>query len=117
LDFNNGQKITGEFGINIHRAMVHGDTLKVDNWSAGCQVFENGEAFQRFLQLCEKHRSIYGNQFTYTLIDFRAIQRETRRRITLGAAATGLSILLFAAVNYNKFFKPNFTKNKNEQHE
>jgi hypothetical protein len=115
LDFNNGQKTTGEYGINIHRAMVHGDTLKVDNWSAGCQVFENGEAFQLFMQLCEQHRSLYGNQFTYTLIDFRAIQRETRRRITIGASVAGLGILLFTIVNYDKLFKTNYSKKQNQQ--
>ncbi|MBL4862076.1 MAG: hypothetical protein JKY09_03545, partial [Crocinitomicaceae bacterium] len=36
LDFNNGTKSTGMFGINIHRARRIGTTYKVDNYSAGC---------------------------------------------------------------------------------
>ena len=58
---------TGVFGINIHKA---GNASKqVDKWSAGCQVFANGDNFKAFMQLCEKAAKIYGNSFTYTLID------------------------------------------------
>ena len=112
LDFYNGKKESGEYGINIHRAMLHGDTLKVDNWSAGCQVFENGEAFQFFMRLCERHRQLYGNAFTYTLIDFRAIQRETKRRITIATGTALFGILLLTTINYERLFKTNFTRQK-----
>ena len=112
LDFNNGKKDTGEFGINIHRAMVHGDTLQVDNWSAGCQVFENGEAFQLFMQLCEQHRQRYGNRFTYTLIDFRAVQRETKRRIAIGAGTLLFSIVALTTLHYARLFKTNTARQK-----
>jgi len=93
LDFLNGAKTTGMYGINIHRASVHGSTRKVDKYSAGCQVFENAEAFQQFLAMCEKHQGLYGNRFTYTLLDFRAVRRETRRRIAIGAGAAGVLAL------------------------
>jgi len=89
LDFNNGKRDRGFFGIDIHRAAAHGDTKYVDKYSAGCQVFENAEAFQQFLTLCKKHASLYGNKFTYTLIDFRALRRETARRWTLGLGTAG----------------------------
>jgi hypothetical protein len=105
LDFNNGNKATGEFGINIHRAMLHGDTLKVDNWSASCQVFENGEAFQLFMQLCERHRQLFGNRLTYTLLDFRAVQRAARRRNALLAGSIGAGLLMLAGINAGKIFK------------
>lgn len=112
LDFNNGKKITGQVGINIHRAMLHGDTLQVDNWSAGCQVFENGEAFQVFMKLCERHRQRYGNRFTYSLIDFRAVQRETRRRIVIGAGTLLFGIVALTTLHYGKLFKTNSTRQK-----
>ena len=88
LDFMNGKKDTGYFGVDIHRANAVGDTKYVDKYSAGCQVFENAEAFHEFLSLCEHHSQLYGNHFTYTLIDFRAVRRETNRRIAMGLGIT-----------------------------
>jgi hypothetical protein len=82
LDFNNGKKESGLYGINIHRANSTGTTKTVDKYSAGCQVFENASDFNVFLKLCEKHRSLYGNQFSYTLIDFRSWKRQTIRRVS-----------------------------------
>lgn len=81
LDFQNGTPDQGMFGINIHRARKSGSTYTVDNHSAGCQVFKRAKDFDLFMRLCEVHRGIYGNQFTYTLIDqrmeFKAILRRT----------------------------------------
>ena len=79
LDFMNGKEDTGMFGINIHRASVNGTTKVVDKYSAGCQVFANANDFGIFMQLCERHKQLYGNQFTYTLIDERALVRETKK--------------------------------------
>lgn len=69
LDFGEAKQQTGLFGINIHRALLRGTTRYVDNFSAGCQVFANGEDFAQFIQLCEQHKRMYGNSFTYTLIE------------------------------------------------
>lgn len=99
LDFYNGKKTRGYYGINIHRANRVGKTKTVDKNSAGCQVFENATAFQEFLRLCERHRSMYGNKFTYTLIDFRAVKRETYRRIAVGAGIIGLLAVGFIALS------------------
>lgn len=79
LDFNNGREDKGLFGINIHRASESGTTKTVDRYSAGCQVFARVADFAQFLSLCEKHKGLYGNSFTYTLIDERAINRETKK--------------------------------------
>jgi len=79
LDFNNGKEQTGMFGINIHRASVAGTTKTVDRFSAGCQVFANASDFNTVMQLAERHRKLYGNSFTYTLIDERALIRETKK--------------------------------------
>jgi hypothetical protein len=84
LDFNNGKPDTGMFGINIHHASVNGTTKTVDNYSAGCQVFANISDFNLFMQLCERHKQLYGNIFTYTLLDKRAIKRHQRKTATIG---------------------------------
>jgi hypothetical protein len=88
IDLYNGTKITGSgFGINIHRANITGTTKYVDANSAGCQVFQDEKDFEEFMGLCYQQAKLYGNRFTYTLIDFRAIKRETMRRVALGSTA------------------------------
>jgi len=79
LDFNNGREETGVFGINIHHAQESGTTRQVDKFSAGCQVFSNVDDFNVFMQLCQRHRQLYGNFFTYTLVDERAIARALKK--------------------------------------
>ncbi|NLR58838.1 hypothetical protein HGH93_12045 [Chitinophaga polysaccharea] len=69
LDFRSGHEQTGMFGINIHRAEQSGITKRVAGYSAGCQVFANASDFNAFMTLCQQHRAVYGNKFTYTLIE------------------------------------------------
>jgi hypothetical protein len=95
LDFNNGKEDKGLFGINIHRANATGTTKTIDKYSAGCQVFENAEDFAKFLELAEKHNTMYGNNFTYTLVDERALNRAMKRKLVyllggIGALSLGL---------------------------
>ena len=73
LDFLNGKDETGNFGINIHKAGA--DSSDVNNWSAGCQVFQKSADFNDFMDYARKHKDLYGNKFTYTLIDERAYNR------------------------------------------
>lgn len=80
LDLLNGQEDTGLFGINIHHAQAEGITKYVDKFSAGCQVFANIADFTLFMQLCYRHRGLYGNIFTYTLIDERSLSREAKKK-------------------------------------
>lgn len=86
LDFNNGKIYTGLYGINIHHAGA--DSKSVDNWSAGCQVFSNLQDFNDFMELVRKSNKLYGNKFTYTLIDERAYNRATKKYLVyaLGGA-------------------------------
>lgn len=57
----------GIFGINIHKA---GDnSTLVDGWSYGCQVLSKSIDFNALMRLVERSASIYGNSFTYTLIN------------------------------------------------
>jgi hypothetical protein len=102
LDFMNGRSEKGMFGINIHRARAAGETRVIDEFSAGCQVFKDAADFVAFMALCEQHKKLYGNRFTYTLIDFRAMRREIFRRMAYGGAALGLGILSY--IRYEKFF-------------
>lgn len=69
LNYSAKTEETGLFGINIHRALQEGTTKVVDKFSAGCQVFANAGDFSSFLQLVEKHKAVYGNHFTYTLLN------------------------------------------------
>ena len=62
---------TGLFGINIHRATgrAGGKSTRVDKWSAGCQVIASNEDWEEFIFACYKAEAIWGNKFTYTLIN------------------------------------------------
>jgi hypothetical protein len=97
LDFNNGTQETGNFGINVHRAESSGSTAFIDQYSAGCQVFKDAEDFYAFMQLCKLHAKLYGNRFSYTLIDFRSLRRITLKRVitaTTVFAALALGMIL-----------------------
>ena len=59
----------GVFGINIHRSNEFVKSNLVDKWSAGCQVFASPKDYATFISLCKKAVALYGNRFTYTLID------------------------------------------------
>lgn len=57
----------GFYGINIHKAGTN--SKKIDNWSAGCQVFANVEDFMSFMKICNNQiKAGYGDTFTYTLL-------------------------------------------------
>ena len=90
LDFYNGKEDLGWHGINIHRARKLGNTYTVDKYSAGCQVFKNAADFQFFMKLCELHRKVHGNKFTYTLLDKRMEFRKSLKQITIASALVGL---------------------------
>jgi hypothetical protein len=68
LVLNLGKTETGLFGVNIHHAAAIGTTKTVDKYSAGCQVFANITDFNVMMQLAQKHKTLYGNNFTYTLL-------------------------------------------------
>lgn len=92
LDFNNGKEATGMFGINIHRALKTGSTYLVNKFSAGCQVFKNAQDFDFFMKLCEVHKKIHGNKFTYTLVDKRMESRQKLKTITIGSILITLAL-------------------------
>lgn len=66
-DLNPNTIDTGLFGINIHKSGK--ESFIVDNWSAGCQVFKREKDFKEFMSIVEKSKQLYGNKFTYTLLN------------------------------------------------
>lgn len=89
------KETTGMYGINIHKAGAN--SQDVNNWSAGCQVFQKSDDFNDFMDKTTKHRNLYGNSYTYTLIDERAIMRRKRRValfLSLGVSFIAGGILL-----------------------
>ena len=74
-DFDESSTTTGLYGINIHRATaLEGKTSTyVDKWSAGCQVIASNDDWHEFLGICQEARAIWGNSFSYTLIESKDI--------------------------------------------
>lgn len=72
LDYNVKTQ-TGMFGINIHKAGEN--SIYVNDWSAGCQVFKKHSDFNAFMKLCEIQKNVgLGDKFTYTLIDEKDLE-------------------------------------------
>lgn len=69
LDTSGITEDRGLFGINIHRSNAYRASLKVGKWSAGCQVIQDPYHFNFLITLCDKSRELYGNSFTYTLLE------------------------------------------------
>lgn len=104
FDFGQNES-TGMYGINIHKAGA--DSQDVNKWSAGCQVFQKSDDFQEFMQLTDKHKANYGNNFTYTLLDERAVARKGRRFLLYGGMsasviAIGISLYFIIKNKINK---------------
>jgi len=72
LIFDEIIKDCGMFGINIHKAGQ--DSMWVENWSEGCQVFKRVKDFDEFMKICRKASKIWGNKFSYTLIESNDIK-------------------------------------------
>ena len=70
-DLNENDTQNGLFGINIHRATSKkgGKSIRVDKWSAGCQVIADNSDYVEFINICNKAKDHWGNSFTYTLIE------------------------------------------------
>ena len=69
IDMNLQTIENGYFGINIHRANRFVIPLYVDRYSAGCQVIKKYFDYREFINLCRRSSEIWGNKFTYTLLE------------------------------------------------
>jgi len=67
LDLDEATTEYGYFGINYHKAGVNSQVVGAN--SAGCQVSQKVSDFDYVMKLAEKASKIYGNSFTYTLIE------------------------------------------------
>jgi hypothetical protein len=100
LTFNVDDKSCGNFGINIHRAKKggaddgKGNTEKIGSYSAGCQVFQNYYCFQEFMTMAKKQRDLYGNSFSYTLIDLSLQKKFFIKRAVFGTLVLGSVALI-----------------------
>ena len=74
FDFDESTVERGYFGINIHRSNSSSESTQVNKWSAGCQVFANPKAYEEFMEIVTKSSGVYGNSFTYTLINKKDIE-------------------------------------------
>tara|TARA_B100001778_G_scaffold149151_1_gene122639 strand:+ start:842 stop:1456 length:615 start_codon:yes stop_codon:yes gene_type:complete len=65
----------GIYGINIHRATKWEGkkSTQIDKWSAGCQVIAANDDFRLFMEIIKKGAGIWGNSFSYTLIESKDI--------------------------------------------
>jgi hypothetical protein len=91
LDFENGTLINNQIvGLWIHQGSnTNGNSLSVGLWSAGCQVIAEWSEWLAFVALLEKHKRIYGNRFSYTLVDERARKKARRRLVFNTSIAVG----------------------------
>ena len=67
----------GMFGINIHRATKYAGkkSTEIDKWSAGCQVIASNDDWVEFMKVIEKSRDVWGNSFSYTLVESKDIPK------------------------------------------
>ena len=74
-DYDEGSIQDGYFGINIHRSSAYKASTYINKYSAGCQVFQDPDDFDEFMDLCRKASRAWGNKFTYTLIESSDIEK------------------------------------------
>jgi len=68
LDYENSTIDKGMFGVNIHRSNPSQTSIRVEKWSAGCQVFANPREFKELMDICDIASRQWGSEFTYTLL-------------------------------------------------
>jgi hypothetical protein len=75
-DFSEENVHEGIYGINIHRATKYAGkkSSQIDRWSAGCQVIAANDDWTAFMKIMRAARAIWGNSFTYTLIESKDIK-------------------------------------------
>ena len=81
IDYNSMTTMIDEgyFGINIHRSNPYDQSYVINKWSAGCQVFKKIEDYNKFMKLCKESAKIYGNSFTYTLIEEKDLRKHLNK--------------------------------------
>jgi len=86
---------TGLYGINIHKASIKNNVAYIGQDSAGCQTLQNISDFDDMMKMAKKSRDLYGNTFTYTLIDQKQVY-------TNYAIVAGLVVAIGLYIRYLK---------------
>lgn len=97
-------------GINIHHSTASyasQDLIGPD--SAGCQVFRFIDDFNDMMDKAKKSRDLYGNTFTYTLIDKRE-QLQQKRKTAINYAVIG-SVIIGLTGYFYWLYKKRIIKN------
>ncbi len=68
-DLIQGTEQTGMYGINLHRAHDDYELEVVNGYSAGCQVVQDPDEYEVHMDVVIKSSEVWGNKFTYTLIN------------------------------------------------
>ena len=63
-------------GLNIHKAGA--DSINVNNWSEGCQVFKREKEFLAFMEIIFKAEKIHVKFFTYTSINSKDLDQTSK---------------------------------------
>ena len=94
------QTETGLYGINIHRASLDKNNIAViDKDSAGCQTFQNIDDFNEMMSMARNSKDLYGNNFTYTLIDMKEVYKKRANYAVIGLIIIGLTIYVYKISN------------------
>jgi hypothetical protein len=96
-----GKSVSGLFNIDIIPASA------IEKTDEGNQVFLSNENFKEFMALCEKHKELYGNKFSYSLIDFRNGKKSIIKKGFFIAASLLTSLLFGYLFRENKKKKRN----------
>jgi hypothetical protein len=64
-------KNSPDWGGDCYFHIAMENTLNVDNWSEGSQVFQTKKEAKHFMDLCAEHTIRHRNSFTYTLMEER----------------------------------------------
>lgn len=108
LDLKNGIEEVKSTNINIIHANFEqspsGTVIGYDDFNQkhneGAQVLAYFDDYQKLMRAALKSEKLYGNDFTYTLIDLRAEQRRQARHLALGALIVATVVTLwFKAVS------------------
>lgn len=57
-----------------------------------CQVFTREDEYQVFIALLRMHKKLYGNSFTYTLLDTRAERKQLVKKVALIGTVGALTL-------------------------
>jgi hypothetical protein len=71
-DIDLSKKLTGNFKTNIHRTSRWSAIKAIGKFSAGCQVIQDPQDFDKFMYVCHKQEKLgFGDKFSYTLFNIK----------------------------------------------